>query len=80
MFHFVRRFHKEVGVTPVEYLNRFRIEQAKRLLLHSEKPVAQIGAMVGVPNPTHFGRLFRRYVGVMPLRFRLQEARARDAT
>ncbi len=30
--YFSRRFHREVGMSPIAYLNHYRIEQAKRLL------------------------------------------------
>jgi YesN/AraC family two-component response regulator len=72
LFHFARLFRKEMGVTPNDYLNRYRIEQAKRLLLHSNKPVAQIGTMVGLNDPTYFARMFRRHTGKTPKRFRMR--------
>lgn len=70
MFHFARLFRKETGVTPIEYLNRYRVEQAKRLLGYSSKPISQIGAMVGIKDPTYFVRLFRRHAGMTPNEFR----------
>lgn len=77
MYYFARLFRKETGLSPMDYLNRYRIEQAKRLLKSSDKPIAQIGVMVGITDATRFARLFRRYADTTPLRFR---ARARKVS
>lgn len=70
MYYFARLFRKETGLTPMDYLNRYRIEQAKRLLVSGDKPIAQVGSMVGIADATRFARLFRRYAGETPLRYR----------
>ncbi|MFY1649390.1 helix-turn-helix domain-containing protein [Solwaraspora sp. WMMB762] len=44
--------------------------QAKRLLAATDLPVAQIGARLGFPEPTNFGRFFQREVGCSPGSFR----------
>lgn len=80
MYYFARLFRKETGLTPMDYLNRYRIEQAKRLLTSSDKPIAQVGAMVGINDATRFARLFRRYAETTPLRFRTRARANRDAT
>jgi AraC family transcriptional activator of pobA len=46
--------------------------EAKRLLAHSDAPAAEIAAHLGFPDPSYFGRFFRRHVGRSPGAFRAQ--------
>ena len=65
-YHFLRRFHREMGITPMQYLTRYRIQQAARLLKHSNKSIGQIAPMVGIPDQQRFSRLFRKIMGITP--------------
>ena len=64
-----RLFHAETGCTPMEYLTRLRIENARRLLAlpngggHS---VRQVALLCGYDDPYYFSRLFRRHTGCSP--------------
>jgi len=54
-----------------EWINHLRIEEAKSLLRrHPEMPVSQIGAMVGLPDKSNFGRQFTRLTGKSPQAWR----------
>jgi AraC-like DNA-binding protein len=64
------RFRREVGMPLREWLNRYRIEQAKQLLTETRQPLQLIGAQVGLPVPAHFARLFRKYVGLPARQYR----------
>ena len=75
MHHFGRVFRAEVGMTPIQYLNRYRIEQAKRLLIHSEKSMEDISRLVGTSNQNYFAYLFRKQVGMAPREFRSEAIR-----
>ncbi len=68
--HFTRRFHRETGVPPIAWLNRYRIEQAERLLFTTAKPVSEIAAAVGISNANYFSRKFRAVTGCSPCAFR----------
>ena len=68
--YFSRRFHQEVGASPIEYMNRYRIEQAKKFLAGGNQPVEQIARSVGFHNQQYFTRTFTRIVGVNPLAYR----------
>ncbi|MNG27780.1 HTH-type transcriptional activator RhaR [compost metagenome] len=59
-----------MGITPFEYLNRVRIEEAAELLGSSALTVAQIAAATGFETTSYFGKVFRRYVGMTPLQYR----------
>lgn len=59
-------FRREVGMTPISYLNRYRVNRAKVLLRESEKSVTEIAMDVGFSDSSYFARVFRRQVGVSP--------------
>jgi YesN/AraC family two-component response regulator len=68
--YFSRTFSKELGISPWEYLNRYRIVQAKILLTATLDSVRAIGCRVGFTDPAYFSRVFRRIVGKSPTDFR----------
>ena len=63
-------FRREVGMTFVSYLNRYRVNQAKILLAESDKNVAEVAMAVGFSDNGYFTRVFRRQVGVTPDAYR----------
>lgn len=64
------RFRKEVGMPLTEYVNRCRIEQAKKLLLETDMPVKMVGLECGVSDVYYFSRMFKRHVGLTPKSYR----------
>lgn len=68
--YFIRLFKQEAGYPPLNYLNRLRIEKACELLAHTNHPVIQIAYDVGCTNLSYFNRLFNKYLGASPTRFR----------
>jgi signal transduction histidine kinase/DNA-binding LacI/PurR family transcriptional regulator/AraC-like DNA-binding protein len=64
--HLTRCFHQEVGLTPITYLNRYRVKQAKILLDRGEKGITEIAVEVGFSSSSYFTRVFRDEVGVSP--------------
>lgn len=69
-FTLVRQFAKYYTDTPLQYLNKIRIEKAKHLLLHTNEKVSAIGPAVGIENTNHFIRLFKEKTGVSPSVYR----------
>ncbi len=67
---FLRRFRKATGETPLEYLQRLRIEKAKQLLLKTDQDLEQITKAVGYVDSSSFRRLFRQVVGISPAVYR----------
>ncbi len=65
-----RRFKRATGLSLIDYVQNLRIEEAKRLLETSDRPVDEIGFDVGYEDPSFFRRLFRRRTGVTPARYR----------
>jgi len=64
--HLTRCFRQEMGITPITYLNRFRINQAKTLLGAGKKEITEIALDVGFSSSGYFTRVFRDEVGVSP--------------
>jgi len=64
--HLTRCFHQEVGLTPITYLNRYRVKRAKALLDTGEKGVTEIAVEVGFSSSSYFTRVFRDEVGISP--------------
>lgn len=63
-------FRQELGVTPIAYLNRYRVIQAKQLLRNTDKSITDIALEVGFSSSSYFSRVFRREVGVSPQEYR----------
>lgn len=67
---FKRRFTAATGLAPLEYVQRLRVEDAKRRLERTEAPVDEIGWRVGYEDAAFFRRLFRRTTGMAPGAYR----------
>ena len=63
-------FRKELGVTPIAYLNRYRVHQARQLLSDTDKTITEIAMEVGFSDSSYFSRVFRREVGLSPEAYR----------
>lgn len=61
---FKRRFTHATGVSPLDYVQRLRIEYAKRRLEQSDANIDEISWAVGYEDPAFSRRLFRRVTGV----------------
>ena len=65
-----RRFASATGLTPIGYVQRLRIEDAKRRLERSEASVDEISWKVGYEDAAFFRRLFKRTTGLAPAAYR----------
>ncbi len=65
-------FKKETGDTFVHYITQKRLDDAKRLLLTTQKPVTDIAIEVGFNDYFYFNRIFRKNLGITPSQFREQ--------
>jgi len=74
--YFQRLFRRETGYTPLQYLNQYRMEQAKMLLAETKDSVETIARAVGIPNGKYFARLFRQINGLGPRAYRAKAERA----
>jgi AraC family transcriptional regulator len=68
--HFCRAFKESYGDGPHEYIMRRRIERAQGLMLATTDPLGQIAVACGLADQAHLNKLFRRFVGESPLKWR----------
>ncbi|HEV8244275.1 MAG TPA: AraC family transcriptional regulator, partial [Polyangiaceae bacterium] len=68
--HFSEVFRKRRGVGPAAFLRDERMSRACHLLATTDVPIGEIGAAVGYPEPTVFGRAFRAQTGKSPRQYR----------
>jgi AraC-like DNA-binding protein len=78
-YYFARKFRKETGRTPMNYLAEMRIEAAQSLLRDTELPLKTIASRVGVANEYHLSRLVRRHAGRPPKVWRTVLRRGKEA-
>ncbi|MFZ5891782.1 MAG: GlxA family transcriptional regulator [Myxococcota bacterium] len=67
---FKRRFVAATGLAPIAYVQRLRIEDAKRRLERTDASVEEISWRVGYEDAAFFRRLFRRTTGLTPGAYR----------
>lgn len=67
---FKRRFSQATGFAPIDYVQRLRIEDAKRRLERTDASADDISWKVGYEDPAFFRRLFKRVTGLTPGAYR----------
>ena len=70
--YFSTTFRNYIGVSPQEYLNRYRLERAAQLLQSSDMSVAQVAVASGYTDFCNFSRMFKRRFGISPSQYAKQ--------
>lgn len=65
-----RCFKKCIGQSPMEYLIKYRLNQAKKLLLETDMSITGICQQCGFSDSAYFGKVFRRSYGMTPREYR----------
>lgn len=72
--HYFCHFFKDAtGLSPISYINRYRIEKAAVLLENTGQSVTEIAMNVGFEDANYFSRTFKKYMGVQPKEYKLQK-------
>jgi AraC-like DNA-binding protein/uncharacterized RmlC-like cupin family protein len=74
-----RLFRRHLRTSPRQWLIRERLMQAQSLLLENDAPLAEIADLCGFCDVYHFGREFKRSVGIAPAAWRRSELGSRPA-
>ena len=64
--HMGRAFRMTVGINPLEYVHRLRLEEAYQLLSDGSMNVSEVAGAVGFDDINYFSRLFKRKMGISP--------------
>lgn len=66
----LRCFRSTIGVTPMQYVIRLRVEKAAMLLRETDGKITEIGAQCGFQEMSYFARTFRKVKGCTPSAYR----------
>src|ERR1051325_6753544 len=79
-FHFNRVFHQITGLPPAKFIQAMRLDEAKRLLLNTQRSITNISFEVGYNSLSTFTRRFTQRVGLGPREFRYLAERITPAS
>jgi AraC-like DNA-binding protein len=65
LFHFLRSFQRQFGLTPHAFLNQLRVGRAREMILRG-KSIAEAASEAGFVDQSHLTRWFKRLLGVTP--------------
>lgn len=71
--HFAKQFRKAYGLSPVQYIQQLKMNQAKRLLVQTPLTLTEVAHSVGYPDLFSFSKAFKKQVGQPPNRYRMME-------
>ncbi len=65
---------KETNLSLSDHINKIRIEEAKNMLIFTNKSIQDIAYYLGYSYQSHFSAVFRKYEGITPIEFRIKHA------
>ena len=68
--YLTRIFHKEIGLSLWEYLNRYRIYLAIKMLLETNDTIYEVAEKSGFQDQAYFCRVFKKIYGIPPGKIR----------
>ena len=63
-------FRRQCGMAPIEYLLRVRVENARRMLALTDRPIYEIAERMGFSDVNNFTRQFKKQTGMTPRDYR----------
>ena len=67
-----KKFKKETGLSVSEFIHRQKIEEAKRLLIYTDKSLLSISIYLSFSSQSHFTNMFKKMTGQLPREYREQ--------
>lgn len=74
----LRCFREEIATSPIDYLNKFRLDKACKRLLTTDHSISEVSLSVGFESSSYFNRLFKKTYGIPPTAFRKRGLSATD--
>jgi AraC-like DNA-binding protein len=71
--YFCDLFSKTMGQSPIDFINKKRIERAQFLISQQKRPLKEIASEVGFKDVYYFSRVFKKIIGIAPGHYREQE-------
>ncbi len=68
--YFIRFFKQHIGNTPIQYINRIRMEKAKSILKSTGMNVSDVADITGFNDLFHFSKVFKAHTGFTPTEFK----------
>ena len=65
-------FAEEYNCTVNKFIASIRMDEAKKLLMNTKKPIIRVAEDVGITNYTYFCKLFKKHTGISPSKYRKQ--------
>ena len=68
--HFAQLFKRTIGMSPIQFVMAFRVEQARKMLKRRDVPLIDIAMSCGFADQAHFSRVFKQVAGESPSKYR----------
>ncbi len=68
--HFAQLFKRTIGMSPMQFVMAYRVEQARKMLAQRDTPLIDIAISCGFADQPHFSRVFKQTVGESPSKYR----------
>ena len=68
--YFIRLFKQEFGLSPIQYINKKKVERAQLLLFTTDSSVKEVAYKLGFSDHSYFIRLFRKVASITPQEYR----------
>lgn len=69
--YFIRVFKRQFGISPIQYIKKRRLEEAKLLLVTTNLPLSEIGDRIGISDISYLSRIFKESTGFSPTAYRM---------
>lgn len=68
--NFYAAFKKQMGISPIAYLNNYRMSVAAAKLTDTSDTISEVSYSVGIDDPLYFSKLFKKIYGMAPKEYR----------
>ena len=76
--YFCKMFKKHMKITFMEYLNKVRMVEAKKLLVHTNLSIGDVASRIGYRDQNYFIRLFKETYQMTPSSYRKEEGKGKE--